>query len=63
MTISVGGNTKEIMCYLAMLGLTGVAMVQHELIPLHIYIGVFSIAIIIIGSYRSVVEMIADIKK
>ena len=63
MTVSVGGNKKEIMCYLAMFALSAVAWFKHELIPLHIYISVFSIAIIIIGSYRSVVEMIAEMKK
>ena len=63
MTVSIGGNTKEIICYLAMFGLSVVATIQHELIPLSVYISVFSIAIIIVGSYRSVVEMIADIKK
>lgn len=63
MTIALGSNKKEIACYLAILGLSVAASINHELVPLHINIAVFSIAIIIIGSYRSIVEMIADIKK
>jgi minor histocompatibility antigen H13 len=32
-------------------------------VPLHVNLAVFSIAIIVIGSYRSLYEMVAEIKK
>jgi hypothetical protein len=36
---------------------------DEKLIPLHVQITVFSLAIIIAGSYRSLTQMLAEIKK
>lgn len=52
----------EISCYLAMFTLT-VLTYFTALVPLHLNITVFSLAIIIIGSYRSLLEIVAEMKK
>lgn len=59
---TIGNPLIEPACYLAMAGLT-VATFFTDKIPLHINICVFSLAIIIIGSYRSLREMISEMKK
>lgn len=45
-----------------MIGLTLTNLITDK-VPLHVNICVFSIAIIIIGSYRSLREMIVEMKK
>lgn len=50
------------MCYLSMVALT-IGNLVTDKIPIHLNICVFSIAIIIIGSYRSLREMITEMKK
>jgi minor histocompatibility antigen H13 len=59
---TIGNPLIEPMCYLSMAALTAASFVTDK-IPLHIHICVFSLAIIIIGSYRSLREMIGEIKK
>jgi hypothetical protein len=46
-----------------MIGLSVVASIDENLVPLHVNITVFSLAIIIVGSYRSLTQMLAEIKK
>jgi hypothetical protein len=47
-----------------MIGLSAVSsLIDEKLIPLHVNITVFSLAIIIVGSYRSLTQMLAEIKK
>lgn len=52
----------EPICYLTMLGLT-IANVLTDKVPLQLNICAFSIGIIIVGSYRSLREMIYEMKK
>lgn len=63
MSESIGGTYKEMLCYLIMIILMAIGVVNHELVPLHVNITVFSLAIIIVGSYRSLQEIIIDMKK
>jgi len=53
----IGHPLIEPVCYLLMGGLTAANFVTDK-IPIHLSITVFSLAIIIIGSYRSLREMI-----
>jgi hypothetical protein len=62
MTTQIGHAMIEPLCYLSMLGLTAGSYFTDK-VPLHVNITVFSLAIIIIGSYRSLREMISEIKK
>lgn len=59
---SIGNPLIEPLCYLSMAGLTA-ATYFTTIVPLHLNICVFSLGIIIIGSYRSLREMIGEIKK
>ncbi len=59
----IGNKLLEPACYLAMMGLTGVTHFLPNVIPLHVNITVFSLAIIIIGSQRSLKELIVEMKK
>jgi minor histocompatibility antigen H13 len=63
MTEQIGNRKIEIACFLAIIILTIITWVNPELIPIHLNITVFSMAIIIIGSYRSLQEVIVDMKK
>jgi hypothetical protein len=58
----IGNPMIEPLCYLSMAALTAGSYFTDK-VPLHVNICVFSLAIIIIGSYRSLREMIAEIKK
>ncbi|CDW88328.1 signal peptide peptidase family protein [Stylonychia lemnae] len=58
----IGHPLIEPVCYLSMLTLT-VANIFTDKIPIHLSICVYSLAIIIIGSYRSLREMIGQMKK
>ena len=62
MSEAINNRPIEIMCYLAMIFLTIIISFTDK-VPLHINLAVFSIAIIVIGSYRSLYEMVAEIKK
>ena len=50
---TIGHKLLEPACYVSMLVLSVIASTNEHLIPLHINITVFSLAIIIVGSYRS----------
>ena len=52
--LCIGNRLIEPLCYASMLGLTLLSsFVDEKLLPLHVHITVFSLAIIVIGSYRS----------
>lgn len=53
MTESIGGRNKEIFCYLTMIILSILSHISNDIVPLHVNITVFSLAIIIAGSYKS----------
>jgi hypothetical protein len=46
-----------------MIGLSVVSTIDHTLVPLHVQITVFSLAIITVGSYRSLTQMLVEMKK
>lgn len=60
---SIGNKFLEPLCYLSMIGLSAVSSYNEKLVPLHIQITVFSLAIITVGSYRSLTQMCAELKK
>lgn len=60
--VKVGHPLIEPLCYLSMVALS-IASTVSDQVPLHLNITVFSLAIIIIGSYRSLNEMIQEMKK
>ena len=57
MSTSIGNPLIEPLCYSSMFALT-VASHFTDKVPLHLNITVFSLAIIIAGSYRSLRELI-----
>ncbi len=63
MSAQIGNKYIEPICYIAMIGLSAIASFNEKLVPLHVNITVFSLAIIIVGSYRSLTQMLAEIKK
>jgi len=64
MSAQIGNSFVEPLCYIAMIGLSAVSsLIDEKIIPLHVNITVFSLAIIIVGSYRSLTQMLAEIKK
>ena len=52
-SLFIGNKLLEPLCYLSMIALSVIGTINDKLIPLHIQITVFSLAIITIGSYRS----------
>lgn len=60
---TIGNKYLEPACYLAMIGMSIVSSLDEKLIPLHAQITVFSLAIITVGSYRSLTQMLAEMKK
>jgi hypothetical protein len=50
---TIGNKFLEPLCYLSMMGLSAISSYDEKLVPLHIQITVFSLAIITVGSYRS----------
>lgn len=62
MVTSINNRHIELVCYLSMIVLTGVISFTDK-VPLHVNLAVFSLATIIIGSYRSLYEMVSEIKK
>ena len=63
MSTNIGNKLIEPLCYLAMICLSVVSSINEKLIPLHIQITVFSLSIITIGSYRSLSQMVTEMKK
>lgn len=62
-SFTIGNKMLEPMCYLSMIALSIISSFNEKLIPLHVNITVFSLAIIIVGSYRSLGQMAAEMKK
>lgn len=62
MSEGINNRVIELMCGLSMVTLTAATYFTDK-VPLHLNLAVFSIAIIVIGSYRSLYEIIAEIKK
>ena len=62
MSTAIGNPLVEPLCYSTMFALT-VATHFSDKIPLHLNITVFSLAIIIAGSFRSLRELITQVKK
>ena len=60
---SLGNSWVEPLCYLSMVALSVVSTVNEKLIPLHVQITVFSLSIITIGSFRSLSQMVTEMKK
>lgn len=54
----IGNKYLEPACYMAMIVLSVITHLSPTLIPLHVNITVFSLAIIIAGSQRSLKEMV-----
>ena len=63
MTTVIGHKLVEPFCYLLMLGLSVVSSIDETLVPLHLNITAFSLAIITLGSYRSLQQMLSELKK
>jgi hypothetical protein len=63
MSLHIGHKLIEPLCFVSMGLLSVVGTLDEKLIPLHVQITVFSLAIIIAGSYRSLTQMLAEIKK
>ena len=59
----IGSKLIEPLCYVSMIALSVIASIDEKLVPLHVNITVFSLAIITVGSYRSLAQMLAEIKK
>jgi minor histocompatibility antigen H13 len=60
--VKIGNPMVEPLCYLSMVVLSILSTVSDK-VPLHLNITVFSLAIIIIGSYRSLNEIVMEMKK
>lgn len=63
MSTYIGNKVIEPACYLAMIALAGISTIDHTLVPLHIQITVYSLAIITVGSFRSLTQMLGEMKK
>lgn len=60
---ALGNKFIEPLCYVSMIVLSAIASYNETLVPLHVNITVFSLAIITVGSYRSLTQMLAEMKK
>ena len=59
----IGNRLIEPMCYVSLVVLSAIASFNEKLVPLHVNITVFSLAIITLGSYRSLTQMLVEMKK
>jgi hypothetical protein len=59
----LGNPYLEPACYLSMITLAVVSSINEKLIPLHIQITVYSLAIITAWSYRFLTQMVVEMKK
>ncbi len=62
-TLSLGPRYLEPLCYLSMLILAVISSINEKLVPLHVQITVYSLAIITAGSFRSLTQMVIEMKK
>ena len=62
MSNEFGNTLVTTLCFLSMIILTALSYFTDK-VPIHLNITVFSLAIIIVGSYRSLREMIIEMKK
>jgi minor histocompatibility antigen H13 len=62
-SVVLGNKLLEPLCYVSMIALSIVSSINEKLVPLHVQITVFSLAIITVGSYRSLSQMAAEMKK
>lgn len=63
MSVTIGNKFIEPLCYIMMIGMSLISHYNSKLIPLHVQITVFSLSIITIGSYRSLSQMVTEMKK
>lgn len=63
MSTYIGNKLIEPACYIAMILLAVISTIDHTLVPLHIQITVYSLAIITVGSFRSLTQMLGEMKK
>ena len=61
--INIGNRFLEPLCYLSMISLAVISSIDEKLIPLHVQITVYSLAIITAGSFRSLTQMVSEMKK
>ena len=59
----LGNRFLEPICYLSMITLAVISSINEKLIPLHVQITVYSLAIITAGSFRSLTQMVVEMKK
>ena len=63
MSAVIGNKFVEPLCYASMVVLSAIASFNEKLVPIHVNITVFSLAIITLGSYRSLTQMLVEMKK